>query len=110
MRFLRRNHRRRKFEIVGTQSPSGEGEDRTEQLADESDLRDRTAAEAREILALALQQLPPKDALVITLREVEGRSVASVARSTGWSEGTVKVRAHRARQRLTQVLKEMGEI
>ena len=109
MRFLRRNHHRRAIEIVGTQNPSGDGGDRAEQLADEAGTRQRDAAEAREVLALALQRLAPRDALVITLREIEGRSVADVARDTGWSEGAVKVRAHRARKRLREVLEEMGE-
>jgi RNA polymerase sigma-70 factor (ECF subfamily) len=109
MRFLRRNHRRRAIEVVGTQSPSGDGKDCAEQLADDAAPRQRDAAEAREVLALALQRLAPKDALVITLREIEERSVADVARDTGWSEGTVKVRAHRARKRLRAILEEMGE-
>jgi RNA polymerase sigma-70 factor (ECF subfamily) len=109
MRFLRRNHRKRAIEIVGTRHPSGDGKDRAEQLADEAGPRQRDAAEAREVLALALERLSPKDALVVTLREVEGRSVAEVARDTGWSEGTIRVRAHRARKRLREVLEEMGE-
>lgn len=109
MRFLRRHHRRRAVEVIGTENPSGDGRDRNEQLADEAGPRQRDAAEAREVLAVALQRLSPKDALVVTLREVEGRSIAEVARDTGWSEGTVKVRAHRARKRLREILEEMGE-
>lgn len=110
LRFLRRNHQRRAVEIVGTGYPGGEGRDRAEALADEADPRWRDAAEAREVVALAIQRLTPKDALVITLREIEGRSVADVALATGWSEGTVKVCAHRARKRLRTILEEMGEV
>ena len=109
MRFLRRNHRRRNFEILGTGISFQDGNDSNKELVDEEVLRQREGIEAREILSLALQRLPPKDALVITLREVEGRSIAQVARDTGWSEANVKVRCHRARKLLRVILEEIGE-
>lgn len=62
------------------------------------------ASEVRELLEFALGQLPTKDRLVITLLELEEKSVREVAGLTGWSEANVKVRAHRARARLKQVL------
>lgn len=109
MRFLRRNHQRRNFEIVGTGISCQDGNIINKEQVDEKVLRQREGIEAREILALALQRLPPKDALVITLREVEGRSVAEVARDTGWSEVSVKVRCHRALKLLRVILEEIGE-
>jgi len=54
----------------------------------------------RVILDQAMSRLKPEDRLVITLFELEDRSVREVAELTGWSETRVKVRAFRARQAL----------
>lgn len=59
---------------------------------------------AREVLDWALAQLRAEERLVITLLELEEKSVREVAGLTGWSEANVKVRAHRARQRLKEIL------
>lgn len=109
MRFLRRNYRRRSMEVVGTGTCNDNVRDLAAELPDETTHRHREAAEARELLALALARLSAKDALVIILKEVEGRSVADIARDTGWGEGTVKVRALRARGRLRKILEDLGE-
>ena len=58
------------------------------------------AATARELVERLLAMLPPADRLVLTLLDVEDRSVAEVAALTGWSRSLVKVRAFRARRRL----------
>ncbi len=50
-----------------------------------------------ERLHAALAQLSAKERLVITLLELEDRSVQEVAELTGWSAANVKVRAFRAR-------------
>ncbi len=52
----------------------------------------------------AIGQLTPKERLVITLVELEERSLAEVAQLTGWSVGNVKVRAFRARASLHKLL------
>jgi RNA polymerase sigma-70 factor (ECF subfamily) len=76
---------------------------------------DVTAAEngdaraAREWLAQALARLPAEDRLVITLLELVERSVREIAELTGWSEGNVKVRAHRARNKLKDILEATDE-
>lgn len=59
---------------------------------------------AREVLDFALARLPAEERLVITLLELEERSVREIAALTGWSESNVKVRAFRARQALKKVL------
>jgi RNA polymerase sigma-70 factor (ECF subfamily) len=63
-----------------------------------------TDTRAREVLEFALAKLSADERLVITLLELEEKSVREIAGLTGWSEGNVKVRAHRARQRLKAVL------
>jgi len=59
---------------------------------------------AREILDSALVRLKPEERLVVTLLELEEKTVREVAGLTGWSEGNVKVRAHRARKALKNIL------
>ena len=64
---------------------------------------------ARELLAWAMAQLSPEERLVITLLEIEERTVREIAELTGWSESNVKVRAHRARQELKTILEKSHE-
>lgn len=59
-----------------------------------------------ERLHAALAQLSPKERLVITLLELEERSVQEIAGLTGWSESNVKVRAFRARAALRQLMEQ----
>jgi RNA polymerase sigma-70 factor, ECF subfamily len=107
LRFLRRNYRRRSMVVANVATE--EGCDRAEEMVDQTTSRNQEAAEARELLALAMARLSAKDALVITLKDIEGHSVADIARDTGWSVATVKVRAHRARERLRKILEDLGE-
>ena len=57
-----------------------------------------------ERLHEALRRLTPKERLVITLLELEDRTLREVADLTGWSVGNVKVRAFRARASLHKLL------
>jgi RNA polymerase sigma-70 factor (ECF subfamily) len=60
-----------------------------------------------EKLYAALAQLSAKERLVITLLEIEDRSVEDVAQLTGWSPSNVKVRAFRARTALRKLIEQM---
>lgn len=64
---------------------------------------------AREFLDLAMRRLAPEERLVITLLELEERSVRDVSALTGWSEANVKTRAFRARQKLKTLLEQLDE-
>ena len=55
---------------------------------------------AREATDRLLSLLAPDDRLVLTLLDLEERSVAEVSALTGWGRSAVKVRAFRARQKL----------
>src|ERR1035437_1757315 len=77
--------------------------------AEESAPSDSTAASALELVGRLLSQLPSEDRLVISLLDLEERSVKEIAAITGWSVSLVKVRAFRARrklQKLAAVIKE----
>ena len=60
--------------------------------------------EAWEILRHALAKLRPEDRMVITLLNLEEKSIREVSALTGWSESNVKVRAFRARKELKKLL------
>jgi RNA polymerase sigma-70 factor (ECF subfamily) len=66
-----------------------------------------SSREAREVLDPAMSKLSPEDRVVITLMEIEERSVQEISRMTGWSGVGVRVRAHRARAKLKKILERM---
>jgi RNA polymerase sigma-70 factor (ECF subfamily) len=64
---------------------------------------DSAPGPVRELLEKMLSQLPPDDRLVISLLDLEERSVKEIASITGWSVTLVKVRAFRARRKLRKI-------
>jgi len=58
---------------------------------------------AAEIIHNLLEQLPPRDRLVLTLRFVERCSVEQAAYRTGWSKSMVKVQTIRAKRKLKKM-------
>jgi RNA polymerase sigma-70 factor (ECF subfamily) len=60
--------------------------------------------ELREQLETALTHLPEGLRLVFVLREMQGMNTEETARTLGLSESAVKVRLHRARLRLRELL------
>jgi RNA polymerase sigma-70 factor, ECF subfamily len=69
----------------------------------------RSDRDASELLQWAMARLSADERLVITLLELEERSVRETAALTGWSESNVKVRAFRARQALKKILEAHHE-
>lgn len=65
------------------------------------------AVAARELVDVLLARLSADDRLVLTLLDLEERSVEEVAAVTGWSRTLVKVRAFRARRRLRDVAERL---
>ena len=56
--------------------------------------------EARELVHTVLDQVSDRARIVLTLQELEGRSIREIAEITGWSESLVKVQAFRARKEM----------
>ena len=83
------------------------GEDALEWLRSDDGDREIETRQAREILELALSRLSPAERLVITLQEIEGRSVKEISALTGSSGVAVRVRALRARARLKKALEQI---
>ena len=72
-------------------------------LVDESTPPDAAPSSARKLLEKLLSQLPPDDRLVISLLDLEEKSVKEIAQLTGWNLPLVKVRAFRARRKLRKL-------
>jgi RNA polymerase sigma-70 factor (ECF subfamily) len=64
----------------------------------------QAAKDAHDLLYRALAKLSAPERLVITLLELEEKSIREIADLTGWSESNVKVRAFRARKALKKIL------
>ena len=83
------------------------GEDALDWLQADGDEGEPEAGAARELLDLAMRDLAPADRLVITLQEIEGRSVKEIAGLMGISGVAVRVRALRARMKLKSALEKI---
>jgi RNA polymerase sigma-70 factor, ECF subfamily len=83
------------------------GEDALDWLQTDDGDRELEAGAARELLDLAMNDLVPTDRLVITLQEIEGRSVKEIAALMGISGVAVRVRAMRARVKLKRALEKL---
>jgi RNA polymerase sigma-70 factor (ECF subfamily) len=64
---------------------------------------------ARQLVERIMAQLSPPARLVITLLEIEDRSVREISELTGWSVPLVKVRAFRARAEMKKILGKIGK-
>jgi RNA polymerase sigma-70 factor (ECF subfamily) len=93
--YLRKRRRSAPFISVDAMLESGHEPSAPEPPAPHPDL-------AR--LHAALAALSPKERLVITLLELEERSLVEIAGLTGWSVANVKVRAFRARAALRKLM------
>jgi RNA polymerase sigma-70 factor, ECF subfamily len=102
--FLRAHQRNR--EVIFSDI-SDQETDWLEKFAAHPEQADERASEARELIERILVQLPPEARLVITLLEIEERSVKEIAALTGWSVPLVKVRAFRARARMKKCLEKL---
>jgi RNA polymerase sigma-70 factor, ECF subfamily len=73
----------------------------------EPDSASEDADAARALIGRVLSRLSPPARLVITLLEIEEKSVKEIAALTGWSAPLVKVRAFRARAEMRKILTQM---
>ena len=73
----------------------------------QDDLPESVDAMSRELLDRLLAMLSAEDRLVVTLLNLEQKTVAEVRQVTGWSTPLVKVRAFRARQKMKRLLEQL---
>ena len=67
------------------------------------------ATAARELVQKLLETLGPKDRTVITMLDLEQKSLAEIAELTGWTQTMIKVRAFRARRKLQRAFQRLQE-
>ncbi len=106
--FLRKNRKRREREVLFDEASAGVVPGDGMFSGDEPEERRRRQREAWEVVQVLLEKLNEKERLVITLMELEEKSVKEVAALTGWSEANVKVRAFRARNRMRDIFAKQG--
>jgi RNA polymerase sigma-70 factor (ECF subfamily) len=103
--FLRAHQRNRETAFSELTDPEEEWLDR---FVQEPDTAGEQADAARQLVARILEELSPPARLVITMLQIEGRTVKEIAALTGWSVPFVKVRAFRARAEMRRVLAKIA--
>jgi len=83
---------------------SDEETDWLERFGASPDQASESSAAAKALVERLLNMLSPSARLVITLLEIEEKSVKEISRLTGWSAPLVKVRAFRARAEMKKCL------
>ena len=73
-------------------------QDRLDKITEASDREEQE--QARELVHTVLDQVSARARIVLTLQELEGRTIKEIAEITGWSESLVKVQAFRARKEM----------
>ena len=104
--FLRSLKRNRESSFSELSDPE---QDWLERFVTQPETADDHADAARQLIGRVLEQLPAAARLVITLLEIEDRSVKEIAKLTGWSVPLVKVRAFRARAEMRKILARMTQ-
>lgn len=104
--FLRGHKRNREDNLTDI---SHEEDDWLERFAAEPGHDTNDSEAAKQLVEKLLAQLSPASRLVLTLLELEERSVKEIAALTGWSVPLVKVRAFRARAEMRKCLKRVTQ-
>lgn len=104
--FLRDHKRNREDNLTDI---SREEEDWLERFAAAPAGQSDESQAAKQLVQRLLDQLSPASKMIITLLEIEDRSVKEIAALTGWSVPLVKVRAFRARAEMKKCLKRITQ-
>lgn len=99
--FLRSHQRNRETTLTDLSDPEV---DWLERFAASPEDNSKNTDAARALVERVMAQLSPDARLIITLLELEDRSVKEIAQLTGWSVPLVKVRAFRARAQMKKIL------
>jgi RNA polymerase sigma-70 factor (ECF subfamily) len=102
--FLRGHQRNRESSFTDLSEPEN---DWLERFVAAPGSASEHADAAKLLVERVMEKLSPSARLVITLLELEDRSVKEIAELTGWSVPLVKVRAFRARAEMRKILAKM---
>ena len=95
---LRRKRNRPEHTISDTLFNDESWQDYLDKITEASDREEQE--QARELVHTVLDQVSDRARIVLTLQELEGRTIKEIAEITGWSESLVKVQAFRARKEM----------
>jgi len=104
--FLRGHKRNRESSFTDLSEPEN---DWLERFVAAPESATEHADAAKLLVGRLLDKLSPAARLVITLLEIEDRSVKEIAEITGWSVPLVKVRAFRARAEMRKIVAKMAK-
>ncbi|HEY5552991.1 MAG TPA: sigma-70 family RNA polymerase sigma factor [Opitutaceae bacterium] len=96
-------HQRRRPELRWADLSETEAEVLDATMTDTDGARETDALAARELVGRLMEQLDPKDRLVLQMLDLEQKSVAEIAVATGFGHSAIKVRAFRARRKLRRL-------
>ena len=99
--FLRAHQRNRESAFTEISEPE---DDWLERFAAAPESVNEHAGAAKQLVGRILEEMSPAGRLIITLLEIEDRSVKEISALTGWSVPLVKVRAFRARAEMRKIL------
>jgi RNA polymerase sigma-70 factor (ECF subfamily) len=99
--FLRAHQRNRESSFSDLTEPESNWLDH---FVADPDSSPEDASAAKALIDRILEQLSPPARMIITLLEIEDRSVKEISQITGWSVPLVKVRAFRARAEMRKIL------
>ena len=102
--FLRKHQRNREWNATDL---SSEENDWLENVGEESTAKTDQAA-AKALVNKLLDGLKPVDRHIIILLDLEGKSVKEISELTNLSESNVKVKAHRARDKMKKLLTHLS--
>lgn len=104
--FLRSHQRNRETTFTELTEPE---RDWLEGFVQQPESTSENAEAARQLVKRVLEELTPAARLIITLLEIEDRSIKEISRLTGWSLPLVKVRAFRARAEMRKVVAKLAK-
>ena len=102
--FLRSHQRNRELNFSELSDPEVNW---LERFVTQDEPGTERADAARQLVERILEKLSPSARMIITLLEIEDRSVKEISALTGWSVPLVKVRAFRARAEMKKVLAKL---
>jgi RNA polymerase sigma-70 factor (ECF subfamily) len=103
--FLRQHQRNREATFSELTEPE---HDWLESFVASPEQAGEEADAARALINRVLSQMSAAGRLIITLLEIEEKSVKEIAQLTGWSIPLVKVRAFRARAEMRKILAKLA--
>ena len=104
--FLRGHQRNRETSFSELTEAEDDWLDR---FVNQPDSISENADAARMLVERVMEELSPPARLVITLLEIEDRSVKEISKLTGWSVPLVKVRAFRARAEMRKIVARIAK-